>query len=223
MSEFTYRGMPLPADFDPRVWTDDEKSYNGFVTGWANYLQGVDDALDASYIPILAGFPRPEDTDEGQGNPPTDDYRYYQNGYMVRRYSGEFGDLILADDPEDVWEQTDSVRESRMEHPLGYTRIDYADLPDHAKDPASAPVKDTSEGPRDSVPGTYTELTDGEGDVWFELPGHLAGRYALWTSWETRKEAGEFFATRPGIASTYEEVQEYGGIIAERERTGDTR
>lgn len=169
MSEFTYRGMPLPADFDPRAWRDGDPDYDAVITGWANYLQGVDAALETR---------APEAKPAGS----------------VEALRAELEALCESED----WHGAVDADDIRVILDRSVT--------------ATAPVKDT-----------YTELTDGEGDVWFELPGHLAGRYALWTSWETRKEAGEFFATRPGIASTYEEVQEYGGIIAERERTGDTR
>lgn len=75
-----------------------------------------------------------KDDDEAPEEP---EYRYYRSGNAIRRYRvGESrpGEMIYANDREDVWEEIGGVTESEIKRLGIYEQVDYADLPDHAKE-----------------------------------------------------------------------------------------
>lgn len=80
-------------------------------------------------------------------------------------------------------------------------------------------VRQTLAGPRED---TYTELTDGGGDAWFEIPGH-PGRFTMWNTHESRKAAGRYHENARYPACSREEIGRIYGIASERQRTGDTQ
>lgn len=74
---------------------------------------------------------------DDDGAPEEPEYRYYRSGNAIRRYRvGESrpGEMIYANDREDVWEEIGGVTESEIKRLGIYEQVDYADLPDHAKE-----------------------------------------------------------------------------------------
>lgn len=69
---------------------------------------------------------------------------------------------------------------------------------------------------------TYTEITDDQGDAWFQIPGRED--FTLWHNHDSRSEAADYWAdTEDGDATTRSEIEVRYGIASERQRTGDTQ
>lgn len=150
----TYRGIQMPVGSDPRVYlpgTLDGDEVAAVAEGIGNWMNGVDAALDT---PAIRGISEDDDRlgNEAQAiwsgaldeflkdddeAPEEPEYRYYRSGNAIRRYRvGESrpGEMIYANDREDVWEEIGGVTESGIKRLGIYEQVDYADLPDHAKE-----------------------------------------------------------------------------------------
>lgn len=143
--------------------SEDSETVDMMTAGVGNWLNGVDAALDTPAIRgMMAAAGRTANTpsmsfsedDDRLGNvvraiwseeflkdddeaPEEPEYRYYRSGNAIRRYRvGESrpGEMIYANDREDVWEEIGGVTESEIKRLGIYEQVDYADLPDHAKE-----------------------------------------------------------------------------------------